>query len=118
MQRTAPAPCRAARITIGTFRLNSGKRAAREGFTDERSLASAQKFRAEFDGLDKQLSEHPYLMGDTLSGADIAWFIYAHRLSLAGHPLSRLHPDAPARGSISCTRGRSSQRRSRCRRKP
>jgi glutathione S-transferase len=23
---------------------------------------------------------------------DIAWFIYAHRLSLAGYPLERLHP--------------------------
>jgi glutathione S-transferase len=23
---------------------------------------------------------------------DIAWFIYAHRLSLAGYPLGRLHP--------------------------
>jgi glutathione S-transferase len=23
---------------------------------------------------------------------DIAWFIYAHRLSLGGYPLARLHP--------------------------
>ena len=23
---------------------------------------------------------------------DIAWFIYAHRLSLAGYPFARLHP--------------------------
>ncbi len=23
---------------------------------------------------------------------DIAWFIYAHRLSLAGYPFERLHP--------------------------
>ena len=68
------------------------ERAAREGFTDERSRVSAQKFRAEFDGLEKQLARHPYLMGDTLSVLDIAWFIYAHRLSLAGYPFSRLHP--------------------------
>jgi glutathione S-transferase len=68
------------------------ERAAREGFTDERSRVSAQKFRAEFDGLEKQLARHPYLMGDTLSALDIAWFIYAHRLSLAGYPFSRLHP--------------------------
>jgi len=68
------------------------ERAAREGFTDERARASAQKFRAEFDALDKQLAQHPYLMGDTLSVLDIAWFIYAHRLSLAGYPLARLHP--------------------------
>ena len=31
-------------------------------------------------------------MGDTLSVLDIAWFIYAHRLSLAGYPFARLHP--------------------------
>ena len=68
------------------------ERAAREGFTDERSRASAQKFRAEFDALDKRLAQHPYLMGDTLSVLDIAWFIYAHRLSLAGYPFPRLHP--------------------------
>src|SRR5271155_4180535 len=68
------------------------ERAAREGFTDERSRASAQKFRAEFDALDKRLAKRPYLMGDTLSVLDIAWFIYAHRLSLAGYPFARLHP--------------------------
>ena len=72
------------------------ERAAREGFTDERSRLSAQKFRAEFDGLDKQLAQHPYLMGDALSVLDIAWFIYAHRLSLAGYPLARLHPHLSA----------------------
>jgi glutathione S-transferase len=72
------------------------ERAAREGFTDERSRASAQKFRAEFDRLDKQLGQHPYLMGDALSVLDIAWFIYAHRLSLAGYPLARLHPHLSA----------------------
>jgi glutathione S-transferase len=72
------------------------QRAAREGFTDERSRASAQKFRAEFDGLNTQLTQHPYLMGDTLSVLDIAWFIYAHRLSLAGYPLARLHPHLSA----------------------
>ena len=27
-------------------------------------------------------------MGEALSVLDIAWFIYAHRLSLAGYPLS------------------------------
>ena len=68
------------------------ERAAREGFTDERARASAQKFRAEFDKLDRQLANAPYLMGDTLSVLDIAWLIYAHRLSLAGYPLERLHP--------------------------
>ncbi len=68
------------------------QRAAKEGFPDERARASAQKFRAEFDALEKHLAQHPYLMGNVLSVLDIAWFIYAHRLSLAGFPLERLHP--------------------------
>ena len=72
------------------------ERAAKEGFTDDRARASAQKFRAEFDALDKRLAQHPYLMGDTLSVLDIAWFIYAHRLSLGGYPLARLHPRVSA----------------------
>jgi glutathione S-transferase len=68
------------------------QQAAREGFSDEKSRASAHKFRAEFDALDQRLSQHPYLMGERLSVLDIAWLIYAHRLSFAGYPLARLHP--------------------------
>ncbi len=68
------------------------QRAAKEGFTDERARASAQKFRAEFDALDKRLAQQPYLMGNALSVLDIAWVIYAHRLSLGGYPIARLHP--------------------------
>lgn len=68
------------------------QRAAREGFTDERVRTSARKFRAEFDAMDERLSLEPYLMGAALSVLDIAWLIYAHRLSLAGYPFRRLHP--------------------------
>lgn len=67
------------------------ERAAREGITDEASRASAQKFRAAFDELDKRLATHDWLIGDALSVLDIAWFIYTHRLSLAGYPIARLH---------------------------
>jgi glutathione S-transferase len=35
-------------------------------------------------------------MGGTLSVLDIAWFIYAHRLLLAGYPFARLHPQVAA----------------------
>ena len=35
-------------------------------------------------------------MGDELSVLDIAWLIYAHRLSLAGYPFARLHPHVDA----------------------
>jgi len=31
-------------------------------------------------------------MGDALTVLDIAWFIYANRLTLAGYPIARLHP--------------------------
>jgi glutathione S-transferase len=72
------------------------QRAAKEGFTDERARASAQKFRAEFDKLDLTLARQTYLMGDDLSVLDIAWLIYAHRLSLAGYPFARLHPHVHA----------------------
>ena len=72
------------------------QRAAKEGFTDERARASAQKFRAEFDRLDRALAKQPYLTGAELSVLDIAWFIYEHRLSLAGYPFARLHPHVHA----------------------
>jgi glutathione S-transferase len=68
------------------------QRAAKEGFTDERARASALRFRTEFDKLDQALARQPYLMGNDLSVLDIAWLIYAHRLSLAGYPFARLHP--------------------------
>jgi glutathione S-transferase len=72
------------------------QRAAKEGFTDERARVSALRFRAEFDALEKRLAKQPYLMGDQLSVLDIAWLIYAHRLSLGGYPFARLHPHVDA----------------------
>jgi glutathione S-transferase len=72
------------------------QRAATEGFTDQAARASAQKFRAAFDALDEHLAERPHLLGDTLSVLDIAWFIYANRLSLGGYPIARLHPNVGA----------------------
>ena len=72
------------------------QRAAKEGFTDDRARASAQKFRAEFDKLDRTLAKQAYLMGNELSVVDIAWLIYEHRLSLAGYPFERLHPHVHA----------------------
>ena len=43
-----------------------------------------------------RLAQQPYLMGEALSVLDIAWLIYAHRLSLAGYPFARLHPHVDA----------------------
>ena len=68
------------------------QRAAKEGFPDDAVWRSARKFRAEFEAMDKILAQQLYLTGETLSVLDIAWLIYAHRLSLTGYPLARLHP--------------------------
>jgi glutathione S-transferase len=72
------------------------KRAAEEGFTDAKARASAQRFRAEFEKLDRTLAKQPYLLGEGLSVLDIAWLIYQHRLTLAGYPFARLHPHGKA----------------------
>jgi glutathione S-transferase len=69
------------------------QRAAKEGYTDETTRAAAQNFRKEFDALDETLGRQPYLLGQNLTVLDIAWFIYVHRLSLAGYPFERLHPN-------------------------
>lgn len=65
---------------------------ADHGISDETATSAAAKFRTTFDELDGQLADRPYLMGDAVSVLDIAWFIYANRLLLAGYPLARLHP--------------------------
>jgi glutathione S-transferase len=72
------------------------RKAAEHGITDAQARAAAHRFRAEFGKLDATLAQQPYLMGDALSVLDIAWFIYAFRLSLAGYPLARLHPHVAA----------------------
>lgn len=62
------------------------------GISDEVARSSVLKFRAAFDGLEQRLADHAYVLGDSLTVLDIAWFIYANRLLLAGYPLTRLHP--------------------------
>jgi glutathione S-transferase len=94
MPRMVLAPWVASRIDK-EIQIEFWQRAAKEGFTDERARASANKFRVAFDALDQRLAQHPYLMGDSLSVLDIAWLIYAHRLSLGGYPFARLHPRVP-----------------------
>jgi len=62
------------------------------GVSDDVARHSVQKFRVEFEGLERRLADHTYLLGNSLTVLDIAWFIYANRLLLAGYPLARLHP--------------------------
>lgn len=72
------------------------ERAGREGFPDDMVRASAQRFRAEFDKLDRTLAGQPYLLGGQLSVLDVAWFIYSNRLASCGYPFARLHPHVHA----------------------
>ena len=69
---------------------------ALHGTTDERARSAAHRFKRSFEGLEERLAQHAYLMGQTLTLADIAWFIYANRLSSAGYPFARLHPRVDA----------------------
>ena len=48
------------------------------------------------EALENTLAQRRYLLGQDLTVLDIAWFIYAHRLSLAGYPFARLHPRVDA----------------------
>jgi glutathione S-transferase len=63
-----------------------------DGISDDIARQSVQKFRTEFTELERGLSDRPYLLGASLTVLDIAWFIYANRLLLAGYPMMRLHP--------------------------
>jgi glutathione S-transferase len=68
------------------------ERFGRHGISDESARVSALKFRSAFNELDQRLARRSYLLGDTLTVLDVAWFVYANRLVLAGYPLARLHP--------------------------
>ena len=66
---------------------------ASEGISNARATLAAQRFRKAYEALEARLKNRPYLMGERLSVLDIAWFIYTHRLSDAGYPFERLHPE-------------------------
>ena len=62
------------------------------GVPETRTKAAVEAFRAAFDNHEVALARRPYLLGETLSVLDIAWYVYANRLRGAGYPLARLHP--------------------------
>ena len=62
------------------------------GVPDEDVKRAATNFHAAFSDLDNRLSDSEFLLGDALSVLDIAWYIYAARLTDAGYPLSEQHP--------------------------
>ena len=61
---------------------------ANGGITDTQITTAAQNFVKAFSDLDKRLENRQYIMGDSISVVDIAWFIYANRVKMAGYPLN------------------------------
>ena len=76
---------------------------ALHGITDDQVRVSAEKFRRVYAEWEDRLQSQAFLLGDAMTVVDIAWFIYTHRLSVAGYPFPRLHPAVSAwyRGLLS-----------------
>jgi len=72
------------------------QRLADEGLSDDMACAAALRFQAAFDSFESNMTAGPYLLGETLTIIDIAWFVYASRLVLGGYPFARLHPNLDA----------------------
>ena len=69
------------------------EKVASEGITDQAVKKSAERFRSSLESLDKTLAKNQYLLGNTISILDVAWFIYVNRLIFCGYPIKRLHPN-------------------------
>ena len=39
------------------------------------------------------MGDNRFLLGDSITVLDIAWFVYVNRIVLCGYPLERLHPN-------------------------
>lgn len=72
------------------------ERLAGEGIPDDTVREAAARFKKAFDDIELQLARGPWILGDTLTLLDIAWFVYASRLQLAGYPFERIHPHVHA----------------------
>jgi len=66
--------------------------ASEAGIPIEAAQRSLGIFRHEFAALDATLAQSPFLMGETLSVLDIAWWVYVNRLVSLGYPLAARHP--------------------------
>lgn len=66
--------------------------AANQGITDSQVIESVSRFKQELDKLERRLQANSFLLGDTVSLADISWFVNISRILLAGYPLERFHP--------------------------
>jgi glutathione S-transferase len=65
---------------------------AAEGIPDRRANEATQNFFAAYELLEQRLTHNRYLSGGKVTLLDVAWFIYTHRLSMAGYPFAKLHP--------------------------
>ncbi len=63
------------------------------GVPDDRIRTAVANFKRAFDGLESRLEKASYLLGDSVSVVDIAWYIYCLRLDGAGYPLHEMHPN-------------------------
>lgn len=61
-----------------------------DGITDDQVAIATEKFVKTFTNLDNRLASRTFILGDSISVVDIAWFIYANRLLMARYPL-QLH---------------------------
>ena len=69
---------------------------AAHGIDDARGRTAVLRFKSHFAAFDRRLAREPYLFGEALTLLDVAWFVYANRLVLAGYPLAALHPNLGA----------------------
>lgn len=65
---------------------------ANGGITDRQACLAVERFRAAINRFDEGLVSHCFLTGESLTLVDIAWYIYARRLLIAGYPMARWHP--------------------------
>ena len=61
--------------------------------SDEDARQSVNTLRGALQHLDARLEDAPFLLGSDISIADIAWFVVANRMQIAGYPLGYLHPN-------------------------
>ena len=65
--------------------------ANREGIADGQVSESIVRFRSALGDLNSALNDSEFILGCELSVLDIAWYVYASRLIVAGYPVHRWH---------------------------
>ena len=66
--------------------------AENDGISDGQISEAAGEYREAFESLESMLAQGDFLLGESLSVLDIAWYIYVYRLKVSGYPLAELHP--------------------------